>query len=482
VDGISFGGSAAWGPGIAAARDLLGPMPAAGIGRRAMVLLSDGFDVGAPGALTVAATLPPGLAVHTCALGHAADADRLEQLAGMTGGRFFYAPDAQDLFETYNFIRASVSGEGLVANQTGTAGADVSAVGAFVDALAETATFCVAWTDPNPAHRFVTGPPAAADEIRVRLVAPGERWIHPSDSSMRRTVGPGFVIFHVEDPPAGAWRVEIESGGGIPIRYTVGAFLRSPLRLVLDLQPRRPQAGAPLTVHARVFDGAVPLNDVRAVARFSRPRESLAAAQARLATAMANVTIPTALTEDGMAEDLARLLVLRREIVAAGGADPLRRRARRRALRELRGAAGAGVESVGTPPAGASVGSGSDGSGTGGPAGTDASGVSGAAGAAGTSSAGMGTGGTIGTVGASGSSGTLGLGVAVGTPLGGPVAPMEDSPADGRTGAPGRTLGASFSDTRHPGCYVVRVDAAGVSEHSGARFSRVDMIATVVGG
>ena len=472
VASLDFGGGADPGAGIAAARDLLAPVPLAAA-RKAMVLLCDGPDGSSPSALTVAATLPPGMALYGCALGPVADADTLEQLADLRGGRFLYVEEADELLEAMTFVHAHLAGEGVVASQFGTTRAgDPGAVGAFVDARAEAATLTVAWADP--ALRFSTAAPTSDDMLRVRLVAPGERRLHAGDGSVRRTLGPGFARFHLTEPPAGAWRVEIEHGAAAPLRFHVGATVRSPLRLALDLQPRRSRAGSPLSVSARVFDGDAPVQDVRAVARFTRPREGIAAAQARLATAMAAVTVPDALRQDGIPEDLARLLVLRRDLIAAGEADPLRRHAHRRVLREIRARSGGGTggSAPGIPRLGASTGGGAVGRGGGG-AGADGS-------------AGAGPSGGGGTIGIVGGGGAVGGGLAVGLPLSGArgaSTPGSGAAAGGATtaAAPGRTLGGSFSSTLHPGSYVVRVDAAGVSEHSGARFTRVDTIATVVG-
>ena len=166
IDGLSFGGSTMMGPGLQRAAAMLPTTT----GRKAVVLLSDGFDNGTPDARTVAGGLPADVAIYSCAMGPLSDQTLLEDLAASTDGQYLYMPTIDDLFLIVNVIREQVTGDGLVVNEQHTASA--SRVGALIEADATEATFLINWADsslawsprdPNEACRYER---AAADAQR----------------------------------------------------------------------------------------------------------------------------------------------------------------------------------------------------------------------------------------------------------------------------------------------------------------------------
>lgn len=247
ITGLSFGGSTMMGPGLQRAADMLPP----GAGRKAIVLLSDGYDNGTPDARTVAGGLPADVAVYSCAMGPLSDQTLLEDIAASTNGRYLYMPTIDDLFLILNVIREQVTGDGLVVNERHTASA--SRVGAWVESAATEATFLVNWADPELS--WSVGDPKAG-EINVRLRMPNGRVLHPFDPSVRRMEGPGHVAFRVEEPVAGQWWVEVTTARRTHAQYAVGGFVRSPIRIDATINPLRPLRRTPLDVRVDVWDGA----------------------------------------------------------------------------------------------------------------------------------------------------------------------------------------------------------------------------------
>ncbi len=248
ITGLSFGGSTMMGPGLQRAADVLPP----GAGRKAIVLLSDGYDNGTPDARTVAGGLPADVAVYSCAMGPLSDQTLLADVAASTSGRYLYMPTIDDLFLILNVIRQQVTGDGLVVNERHTASA--SRVGAWVESAATEATFLVNWADPKLS--FSGRDPKEADEIDVRLRMPNGRVVHPFDPSVRRLEGPGHVAFRVEEPLAGQWWVEVATARRTHTQYAVGGFVRSPIRVDAAINPQRPLRRTPLDVRVDVWGGA----------------------------------------------------------------------------------------------------------------------------------------------------------------------------------------------------------------------------------
>lgn len=363
IEGIAFGGCTFMGDGIIKGRDLLSPA----MGARAMVLLSDGYDnkgcqpanPARPSALDAVATLPAGMPVYSCAMGPSSDQALLEQLASTTNGRYYYMPTIDDLFEIYNYIRGQVTGDGIIANESAVASS--SHIAAFVDALATEATFTVAWADPR--LRFVAGDPRKANEVSVRLRDPQGRRLHADSSLVRRTVGVGYVMFEVQEPLAGQWLVEVSTAEETHVRYTVGGFVRSPLRLMISQFPKVVVAGLPLTIAVQVFDGKKPIAGFRAAGRVVAPGLSVRRLQEKFKARLARIKPVLAVGGDRLPTDIAKLLALRNKLLKERREDIFVTVGADLVLKEgkARGVNGLGLGNF-LPPGVAAVGPGDDGS------------------------------------------------------------------------------------------------------------------------
>lgn len=321
IDGIAFSGCTYMGAGINEARNLLN----AAAGSRAMVLLSDGYDnkgcdaanPAKPSALDAVTGLPANMPVYTCAMGPASDQGLLEQIADATDGRYYYMPTIDDLFEIYNYIRGQVTGDAIVVNES--AMASSSRVAAFVDALATEVTFTAAWADTK--LRFVAGDPKKANEVSMRLRDPRGRLLHRSDSYVRRIVGQGYVAFKLQEPMPGQWYVEVSTVGETHVRYTVGGFVRSPLRLIVSLRPTRVIAGVPLNIATQMFDGKLQISGFKTSAQVIHLNLSVPGLLEKYKSQLRDIKPGKLPGGDTLPSDIAKLTVLRAKMLQAQKPD-----------------------------------------------------------------------------------------------------------------------------------------------------------------
>lgn len=315
IDGIAFGGCTYMGAGIQTAGNLL----AGSATPRAIVLLSDGYDnkgcdsanPAKPSAIQAANALPADIRMFTCAMGAASDQALLESLATATDGRYYFMPTIDDLFEIYNYIRGQVSGDSIAVNQS--ASASTSVMPALVDSTAELATFTVAWA--NTKIRAVERTPRKPGEVSIRLRDPAGKLLPPHASFVRRQVGDGYIVFRMEEPPAGQWRIEVSTVEQTHLRYTAGVFLRSPLRLVVGLTPRRVRRGQAVRLGAVMLDGRRPFTSFRANATVSAPALGIGDILEKYRRELDQIVdFPKLPGGDSVPKEIARLLLLQKRL------------------------------------------------------------------------------------------------------------------------------------------------------------------------
>ncbi len=335
VDAIGFGGCTFMGAGIKEAGDML-----AGAGsRRAMVLLSDGYDnkgcdegnPAKPWAVDAAAALPADLPIYSCAMGPASDQTLLAQLADDTDGRYYFMPTIDDLFEIYNYIRGQVTGDGVIVNESSVA--SVSQVSGWVDGCAESVLFTVAWHDTS--LRYVPRDPQRPGEIAVRLRSPGGRWLPRSATEFLRNARDGYVSFTIHDPQPGLWTVEVATDRPQHTPYTVGGFVRSPLALRLEV-PTLVRVGDVIGVKTSVGDRRGGIDGVKVRTTVAAPAAASADLIDRYRDRLSRIKLPRDYLTDGKPDTarahLAALVLLRDELLADTGDDILAPRIDRLAL------------------------------------------------------------------------------------------------------------------------------------------------------
>ena len=342
IDGIGFGGCTYMGDGIAKAGGLL----ANATGRRAIVLLSDGYDnkgcqpnnPARLSAVQAADALPSDIGIYACAMGPLSDQALLQSLSSSTDGRYYYMPTIDDLLEIYNYIRGNVSGDSVSANES--ASASSSRVGAWVDPWSSQATFVVSFAAPGlvPVQRTPTKP----NEISVRLRDPRGRLLPANASWVRRIVGDGYVMLRVDEPLAGLWYMEVETRREPHTRYQAACFLRSSLRLRTHVGPASViRAGTPLLVQAALSVGKDILSNAQVKIRVTRPRISLAEIQRKHGDALHAIRLEQ--IADALPDAVRRIDALRSNLLAAGQGEILTAATEARSLSFVRGTQAARV-------------------------------------------------------------------------------------------------------------------------------------------
>ena len=147
--------------------------------------------------------------------------------------------------------------------------ASASRVGAWVERSATQATFLANWADP--ALGWVPRAPQNAQEVSVRLRAPNGKLVSASEPTVRRLPGAGYVGFKLDDPLPGQWWVEVETARPGPTPYTVGGFVRSPVRIDVAIDPLKPLRGSAIDVRVDVSDGRRGVTDLTGTACISVP-------------------------------------------------------------------------------------------------------------------------------------------------------------------------------------------------------------------
>ncbi|MBS4032589.1 MAG: S8 family serine peptidase [Clostridiales bacterium] len=242
--------------GVAAAQALLTTVP----GRKAVLLFSGGRNNDCPRCDDPKTVLEYGgnITVHTCSMGPLARHGMLAELATSHGGNYYYVPDTFRLAEVCNYLRADITGESVVLNETMVANSGYSV--ALVDNDAEEVSFIFSWPDVPKKLVFE---PTGANEISVRLRDPDGFYVHPNSSWLYRLNGAGHVMYKIRRPPAGIWQLEMLTAEGKEIQYTVSAYVKSSLRLIVEPL----ESGKPFTVRATVMENEKPVGGWHATAR-----------------------------------------------------------------------------------------------------------------------------------------------------------------------------------------------------------------------
>jgi hypothetical protein len=245
IDAIAFGGWTPIGAGLQRSTTMLTGAAAP----RAILLISDGYENRDPTVSSVLSTWPSDLRVFTIALGPAADAMLLQQIATQTGGIFQSSPTALDLHLIYNQMRADMTDEGLALNDAIPAGDEEYEDSALVEPSADWLTVGVSVLDRQTPS--------------VTVLSPAGRIVAANDFGVRAVNGEGYSLLRIARPVPGRWRIcvnKMRSAGAM------AAFVDSPLRVKVAF-PRRMKLNADLVADVRASFGK---------AEIATPRRTLA--------------------------------------------------------------------------------------------------------------------------------------------------------------------------------------------------------------
>ncbi len=320
VDNITFDGCTYMGDGIVKARDLL----SGASGTPAIILFSDGkdnkgcaqSDGSRPSALAAAAMLPGSTPLYTCAMDPASDQMLLQQMADSIGGRYYFMPTVDDLFEVYNYIRGQVTGTGIIVNES--ALASQSRVSAFVDASTEEVTFSVTWVDES--LRYMPREPRRDRDISIRLRDPSGKLLSQNSAYVQRIEGKGYVLFKIQEPRAGRWYIEVETKRTQHTRYTVGGFVKSDIRIALPQLKQRIALNTSPKIPTQVFDRQRLITGVSTRIQIFSPRFTTPNLIDRYRQQLDQIQIDPKLSND-IDPTLLKLNVLRDQLRASNGID-----------------------------------------------------------------------------------------------------------------------------------------------------------------
>ncbi|MEP7148456.1 MAG: M14 family zinc carboxypeptidase [Acidobacteriota bacterium] len=264
IDAISFGGWTPIGAGLQRSASMLTGSAAP----RAILLISDGYENRDPTVSSVLSTWPTDLRVFTIALGPAADAMLLQQIATQTGGIFQSSPTALDLHLIYNQMRADITDEGLAMNDAIPAGEEEYEDSALIEPGADWLTIGVSTIDRlSPS---------------TTILSPSGRIVSAKDFGVRVVHGEGYTFCRIARPSPGRWRIctrKMRSAGAI------AAFVSSPLRVNV-MFPRRQKSNAELVTDIRALFGRVQIAAPRSSIKMSTiphmalPKEKIQSATA----------------------------------------------------------------------------------------------------------------------------------------------------------------------------------------------------------
>jgi hypothetical protein len=277
---------------------------------RAFVMLTDGlWNEGGDPAAILGATPP----IYIAGLGPFLKEAYFQAMLGKNSqSKYHHAPNAYQMMQIFNAIRAESAVTGLVANNlTSCQGSDYYMVSNQISADTDAAQFSVVWSDAS--YHYTSGNPGGK-AINVILIDPNGN-VSPVQPDI---ADPGYAIFNLVRPMPGTWQALIQYSVPAAIWGTMGGLeFDTQVHLHVDA-PQLVRAGEALQARVQVLDEGQPVENLRIRAHVTRPTISIANALVKHAAALRQMAPDAALTGDGQDDDLARLAAFRQANMAQG--------------------------------------------------------------------------------------------------------------------------------------------------------------------
>jgi hypothetical protein len=277
---------------------------------QAFVLLSDGYYNVGPDPNTVLGANPP---LYVAALGPFAQQAYFQTMLNKNGNsRYYNQPNAYQMMQIFNTIRATPVNAGLTSNALAAyAGADYQLQQNIIAGDSDEMQINAVWSDPN--YFYTRGNPSGF-AINVVLIDPNG---HTSPLTPTVTDG-GYAIFNVPNPQPGVWQTLIQYSVNSQIYGTTAGFeFDTVVNLTFDA-PTTLRAGEPLHFTAQVVDEGKVVEGLSIRAHVTRPSISIANAVAQHAKALTKVRPDLNLLERGADEATAKLAVYRETQMPTG--------------------------------------------------------------------------------------------------------------------------------------------------------------------
>ncbi len=197
INAIDSTGSTAIGLGLRVGQGVLNP---ASYTKRALILMSDGYQNSGPDPLSVIdAEIPADVQIFTIAFGTSADEVLLQQIAQRRNGLFFAAPTGADLSRIYDIIAAAVSGDVNLNSTTGGIHQNETQTQSF-------------YVDPS-VSQFRVSVNYPGSDLDLELVTPQGTLINHAamagNPDLELIEGATFEVVRVNQPLVGTWQVRI---------------------------------------------------------------------------------------------------------------------------------------------------------------------------------------------------------------------------------------------------------------------------------
>ena len=274
VNGITVGGATPMGAGLQRAIDILTEKPLDPTRKRAILLLSDGYDnSGTPRACPYTGTCVDGdilsqwldnnIRVFTAALGEYAWEECLECLSENSGGQWYGSIDpGVDLAEVLLDMQQAYTADDLYRVDRGVSGGGDDTYSTYFEGKDNVLYFMLAWDDLG-----------ASLGLELRL--PSSRaWINPEQYRFATVhKGRGYLVARVKRPKKGTWGYRVT--GAADERYMVAVRSdRVGVRLAMDAVSAG-KVGYPIEITAQLMDGKKPVKINRLYAAVQVPVVSL---------------------------------------------------------------------------------------------------------------------------------------------------------------------------------------------------------------
>ncbi len=277
---------------------------------KAFVILSDGIWNTGPDPTSVLGAEPP---IFVAGLGPHLSKEMYEPLlAKNVNSKFYHKPNAWEMMQIFNDIRALPQDVALTANALGHYdGSDYTLTQSVISADSEEAQFVVVWTDKR--FKYTSGDPGGF-AINVVLIDPTGK----TSGIKPVIVDDGYCIFNLENVQPGTWHTLVQYSVPMSIYGTSGGFqFDTVVNLEVDGPSYHP-IGEPLTFRARMIDEGSPIEGLTVHARITKPVISIDGALRKYHERLKSVQPARQLEGAEIPEEHARLLTLRDSLMEEG--------------------------------------------------------------------------------------------------------------------------------------------------------------------
>ncbi len=271
--------------------------------QKAFVILSDGMWNQGPNPSTILGNTPP---IFVAGLGPYLQKSMFQPLLDKNpNSRYYHQPNAWEMMQVFNDIRALPLDVSLMANRLDTYnGSDYKIIDSYVAADSDEAQFVVVWSDNR--FKYTSGNPSGYN-INVQLIDPNGK-----TSGIKPVITDGgYCIFNVSNIQPGMWRTLVQYGVPSQVYGTTGSFqLRTQVTLEV-VAPSVHALGKPLSFLAKVLDEGQPVEGVVVSARIKAPVISVQNALTKYKKQLLRVKPDVTFLKHGFSDDYSKLHALR---------------------------------------------------------------------------------------------------------------------------------------------------------------------------